>query len=174
MRGCVLPRLPVGGESLDCEYVEDLKVSCSLTCRGEEGERISYCYLYQGEWRGQLTCRDLTDLAPLERLERLASCVHRRQTGCLVPARPASSQLQCGVRRTETWCRVRCGPGLVSPADWASCHQDSLLHYHWSSSNEARPSLVQRFLLAPAILCHKEPSLRPILGALERKRFFMA
>ena len=39
-----------------------------------------------------------------------------------------------------------------------------LLCSHWS-----RPSLV---MLAPAVLCHKEPALRiqsPLLGALERK-----
>ena len=36
--------------------------------------------------------------------------------------------------------------------------QGSVVHSHWSSSNEARLSLVDSFrvLLAPAILCHKE------------------
>ena len=38
--------------------------------------------------------------------------------------------------------------------------QVSVLHYHWSRSNEARLSLVESFrvLLAPAVLCHKEPT----------------
>ena len=38
--------------------------------------------------------------------------------------------------------------------------QVSLLRYHWSGSNEPRLSLVERIrvLLAPAILCHKEPA----------------
>lgn len=47
-----MPRLPVGGERLDCAYVSDLKLECSLACSGEEVLRTSYCYLYQGEWRG--------------------------------------------------------------------------------------------------------------------------
>ena len=124
-----MPRLPVGGERLDCGYVSDLKVECSLTCRGVEGERrrTSYCYLYQGEWRGQLACSE-APVRPVERLERLAACRHSRQTGCLVPARLADSDLQCGVRRGETWCRVTCRPGLVSPADWASCLQAEWWH----------------------------------------------
>ena len=116
-----MPRLPEGGDRLDCGYVSELKVECSLTCRALEGERISYCYLYQGEWRGELACSE----GPVKPLERLASCVHRRQTGCLLPARLADSGVECGVRREETWCRVTCGPGLVSPADWASCLQDT-------------------------------------------------
>ena len=42
----------------------------------------------------------------------------------------------------------------------------SLVHSHWSRNVEARLSLVESFivLLAPAILCHKEPA-----WALERK-----
>ena len=39
-------------------------------------------------------------------------------------------------------------------------YEVSVLHSHWSSSNEARLSLVEifRVLLAPAVLCHREPS----------------
>ena len=117
----MLPRLPRGGERLDCAFVEDLKVECSLTCEAGGQARTSYCYLYQGEWRGDLSC---STEAPVRPLERLASCVHRRQTGCLVPPRLAGSGVECGVRRTETWCRVTCSPGLVSPADLALCLQD--------------------------------------------------
>ena len=45
---------------------------------------------------------------------------------------------------------------------------------HWSSSYITALSLVESFrvLLAPALLCHKEPARRiqsPLLGALERK-----
>ena len=40
----------------------------------------------------------------------------------------------------------------------------SVLHSHWSRSNEARLSLVEscRVMLAPAILCHKERVLHGI------------
>ena len=37
--------------------------------------------------------------------------------------------------------------------------QASVLHSHWSSSNEARLSLVESFI-APVLLCHKEPACR--------------
>ena len=39
-------------------------------------------------------------------------------------------------------------------------YQASVLHSHWSTSNEARLSLVESFrvLLTPAIVCHKEPA----------------
>ena len=39
---------------------------------------------------------------------------------------------------------------------------DSVVHSHWSRNVEARLSLVERFrvLLAPVILCHKEPARR--------------
>ena len=38
--------------------------------------------------------------------------------------------------------------------------QASVLHSHWSRFNEARLSLVESFivLLAPAVVCHKEPA----------------
>ena len=56
--------------------------------------------------------------------------------------------LELAVLAAELGCAVRL---LLRP---------SVLHSHWSSSNEARLSLVQSFvsLLAPAILCHKEPA----------------
>ena len=45
----------------------------------------------------------------------------------------------------------------------------SVVHSHWSRFNEAQLSLVESFrvLLAPAVLCHKEPARRiqsPLLG----------
>ena len=124
MRGCVLPRLPAGGERLDCAYVEDLKVECSLTCEGQQGhQRTSYCYLYQGQWRGRgLSCRQSQE--PVRPLESLASCLHSRQTGCLLPPRlELGSQLECGVVPGETWCRVVCS-GEESQV-WAYCLQDT-------------------------------------------------
>ena len=38
-----------------------------------------------------------------------------------------------------------------------------LLHYHWSTSNQPRLSLAESFMifLAPALLCHKDPSWAP-------------
>ena len=57
------------------------------------------------------------------------------------------------------------GPDQIRP------HDNCVLHSHWSRSNEARRSLVESFsvLLAPSVLCHKEParaSKNPLLGAL--------
>ena len=47
----------------------------------------------------------------------------------------------------------------------------SLLHSHWSRSNQARLSLVQSFSMLTAILCHKEPAqASEDLGALKRKK----
>ena len=70
-----------------------------------------------------------------------------------------------------------CSTALVHPAprlswtvrDWEdteldhqelSTNMSSLLHSHWSSSNETRLSLVESFrvLLAAAVFCHKEPA----------------
>ena len=36
----------------------------------------------------------------------------------------------------------------------------SVLHYHWSSYNEARLSLVESFRVLLVVLCHKEPACR--------------
>ena len=114
----MLPRLPRGGERLDCAFVSDLKVECSLHCGEGAQPRISYCYLYQGEWRGDLACPP--DYSPPVRpLDRLADCLHNRQTGCLLPPRLAHSGLQCRVGRGESWCRTTCRPHTLS-----TCLQD--------------------------------------------------
>ena len=54
--------------------------------------------------------------------------------------------------------------GLVWYEHQAGVFRSAVLHCHWSRSNEARLSLVERFivLFAPAILCHKEP--KPLVG----------
>ena len=117
--GCVLPRLPAGGERVECGYVDQVKVVCRLTCRGEAGVRTSTCHLYHGSWRGQQTCRDLRPV------ERLGECGHTRLTGCVMAGPLERSSVECGVSPGSAWCRVRCGEGMVSPGDWASCTQDS-------------------------------------------------
>ena len=119
MKGCLLPRLPPGGERVECHYADQVKVLCKLTCRGEAAERTSSCHLYHGSWRGQQTCQDLRPV------QRLAECRHRRLTGCLVPGPLENSQAECGVESGESWCRVRCGEGLVSPGDWTTCTRDT-------------------------------------------------
>ena len=66
--------------------------------------------------------------------------------------------LELAVLAAELGCAVRL---LLRP---------SVLHSHWSSSNEARLSLVQSFrvLLAPKVLCIKEP----VWGLLLAPRWF--
>ena len=57
------------------------------------------------------------------------------------------------------------------PAQSVSCDGEiSVVHSHWSRSNEARLSLVKSFivLLRQCLLCHKEPACyiqSPLLGA---------
>ena len=119
MRGCVLPRFPAGGESLTCQYKDEVQVVCRLRCQGEERERTSHCHTHHGQWRGDQRCR------PLRPAGRLAECRHRRLQGCLVPGALQDSQVHCRVTRTETRCRVVCGAGLVSPSHEAACSLDT-------------------------------------------------
>ena len=58
-------------------------------------------------------------------------------------------------------------PGRVTPG--------SVLHSHWSRSDDARISLVESFivLLGPAILCHKEPALASKYPKGAPRWFFM-
>ena len=59
--------------------------------------------------------------------------------------------------RAWRWWRV---VGTVTTLNNKAQLQVSVLHYHWSTSNEARLSLVESFRVmpVPAFLCHKEPA----------------
>ena len=55
-KGCVLPKLPRYGKSMQCSYPNSLKVECTVTCNNGVVGGPAYCYLYHGTWHGNMDC----------------------------------------------------------------------------------------------------------------------
>ena len=104
----------------------------------------------------------------------------------LAGLRSGLTQVPFGSRDSQWWleadspssCWTLDSSGSVSQQDCGGAPppgqtvRNGVLHYHWSRYNETRLSLVQSFrvLLAPTILCNKEPARciqSPLLWAME-------
>merc|ERR1712013_583828 len=55
-KGCVLPKLPKYGKSMQCSYSSSLKVECTVTCNKGVLKGPAYCHLYHGTWHGDMDC----------------------------------------------------------------------------------------------------------------------
>ena len=63
-KGCVLPKLPRLGKSMECSYPNSRKVECLVTCRNGTLTDSIYCYLDHGVWRGSADCEEKTTYKP--------------------------------------------------------------------------------------------------------------
>ena len=124
-KGCVLPKLPPGGEKISCHYSDSIKIVCSLKCYHEEKIKQNHCYLHYGKWHGYFLCKTKKGTETHHRpIQKMMQCRHQKLTGCLIPASMENSSIECSVTSRASECRVRCGEGKVSPGDWAQCVRD--------------------------------------------------
>ena len=123
----------------DCVFGDWREGPCSLTCGG--GVKVFTREILR-EARGPGVCAGETEV--------VSAC-----------GKPCDLDCLWGSWEAETACSEACGGGAQTlTRTRARNASGSGLHSHWSSSNETRLSLVKSFivLLAPALLCHKEPA----------------
>ena len=109
-------------------------------------------WAWQWAWSQSRTVRQvLAQQSPATTQSSLSSLARAHSEVGLVVARPSPVS------------RERTGARGILRSDWSTLigPAQTLLNSHWS-----RASLV---MLAPAVLCHKEPARASKLGALERK-----
>ena len=78
IKGCTLPKLPTGGKLLNCSYVDNLKVVCTMQCNGDKRERKVHCFLHYGEWQGLFACHTKNGKELIQKpLQKLMQCRHK-------------------------------------------------------------------------------------------------